>query len=172
MALPDSGWIKALEMKVTTTLAIGVIGLGIFAAAELKIAHVDELLPPWGSGIAAITGASATVLGVSHLVSKFIQHARAFFARKKRQRRVLDHLDSLSESEQHFLAEQLHLNQRAFVVSFFDKTGKLLISRGLIAMSPGTHPTGQIPCYIPEFVWWELQLRRAEILGPFLVQDD
>lgn len=164
MNLPDSGWMKALELRITTTLAIGVMGTGVYLLAEREIAHLD-LFPNWVRATAFVIGAGALLLSAGHVVSNILAHSQKRRARRKYEQRVLAQLDTLSPDEQAILARQLYHGEQAFLASILEMPVHLLTTRGLVAQATGYHSQLSWPHLIPDFVWLEMQLRRHQILG-------
>jgi hypothetical protein len=151
--LPDSGWLRALDLRAST-FAAGALGCwAVFGLAEFGLLYVGAL-PTWVRGVFVIVALVASLLWLGRLWDMGF----ARFTAWRQRRAILAQLDKLSTSEMELLAEQTAKNEQTFSARFDSPVAAGLRSKGLALRSDTGHPLGH-PHTIPDFVWNELRRR-------------
>jgi hypothetical protein len=140
----------------------------IFAPSPLGV-DFGPIRKDWGGWIAACMVifallALAKIARAIHpmIVNEWIARADRR-ARAMEQADVLDHLSTLSLDERDILAYCLANNERSIVSNYLNAPLTMLVTKGIFQMAPNPIFTPmQVPYMIPNFVWRELQNRRAE----------
>jgi hypothetical protein len=144
-------------------------GLVLFLPSPLFEIDLAPLRSAWGGWVVVgmIGFASLTFAKIARAIHPLL--ANALVARSERrllranQAKVLIHLDTLSIDERRLLAECIAANQRGIVSNYLNGPLTLLVSKGIFQMAPNPIFTERkMPYIIPDFVWTELQKRKAE----------
>jgi hypothetical protein len=111
----------------------------------------------------ALLAIAKVVRAIHPLVGKGLLALSARRARKMKRAEILSHLDSLSEEERNLLAHCVSTNQRSIIGNYLNGALTMLVSKGLFQMAPNPIFTpARMPYLIPDFVWAELQKRKAQ----------
>lgn len=151
--LPDSGWLRALDLRASTFAAVALGCWAVLGLAEFDLLYLG-MLPTWGRAVVAIVAVLASALWLGRawdLVS-----ARWRVHRKKRAVRA--QLDKLSSSERALLAHQVAANEQTFTAYFDSPILVGLRHKGLV-LPARTGYEAAWPHTIPDFVWCELKRR-------------
>ena len=153
--LPDSGWLRALDLKTST---FGAIALGcwvVFGLAEFDLLYIG-VLPAWVRAVFAIVALLALALWLGQIWDL----CRARLARWRRKSAILAQLEKLSTSGVTLLRDQLGRNEQTFNISIASPVASGLRRKGLLELSSNLGDLqGGHPHTIPDFVWREMQHR-------------
>jgi uncharacterized protein YjiS (DUF1127 family) len=100
--IPDSGWLRALDLKTGTLVAVAVACWIAFALAELGLSHMGAL-PVLVRAVLAVVGVFATALGLTRMGGSCYERWREW----RRRRVVLARLSDLGPAELEILASCL-----------------------------------------------------------------
>ena len=176
---PDSNWLKALDMRGSTAAAVTVASVAVLVLAEAGALRLGSL-PDW----ARVALAIAAIFSFAILCAKVwdwyrdrqserqrvgrseaerLEEAqRAEEARMQAEREVLGYLDTLSPREREILSYLVQMNQQSFTCNMAGERIAPLKQKGLVQMASGVHTQMNWPFTVPNFVWAELQRRKAE----------
>jgi hypothetical protein len=149
--LPDSGWLRALDLRASTFAAVALACWAVFGLAEFGLLYLGTL-PTWVRGVFVIVALMASL--------RLWNLGFARFRAWQQRRAILAQLDNLSTSEIELLAEQIANNEQTFSARFDSPVAAGLRSKGLALRSDTGHLLGY-PHTIPDFVWNELRRHRA-----------
>jgi len=153
--LPDSGWLRALDLRTSTAAAVALTCWAVLGLAKLDLLYLGEL-PTWLRAAFAVVALLATALWGVRMWE--LAHRRWRTGRQRQE--ILTELDKLSDSEARLLTEQLEKNEQTFSVRFDNPIAAGLRQKGLAVRSDTGHLLGY-PHTIPNFVWAELRRRRG-----------
>lgn len=153
--LPDSGWLRALDLKASTAAAVSVACWAVFGLAEFDLLYLG-VLPTWVRAAFVIVA----LLALSLWLARVWEWGSARFTGWRQRRAILAELDKLSTSEAEFLADRVEKNERTFDARFDSSVAAGLRRKRLALPSATGHPLGY-PHTIPDFVWSELKRRRG-----------
>jgi hypothetical protein len=151
--LPDSGWLRALDLKASTAAAVSLGCWAVFGLAEFDLLYLG-VLPAWVRAGFAIVALLALALWLGQVWGPGFDR----FAGRRRRRAILAQLDKLSTSEVELLRGQLEKNEQTFHARFDSSVAAGLRHKGMAPMSATGHPLGW-PHTIPDFVWAEMRRR-------------
>jgi hypothetical protein len=103
--LPDSGWLRALDLRASTFAAVAVGCWGIFGLAEFGLLYLGAL-PTWVRALLVVIALVASSLWLARLWDVGFGH----FTGWRRRRATLAQLDKLSTSEMELLVDQVEKN--------------------------------------------------------------
>jgi hypothetical protein len=144
-------------------------GLVLFLPSPLFGVDVSQVRRDWVGWIAVgmITFALLALAKIARAIHPVI--ANAVVARSARralhmkQAEVLAHLDALSVEERYLLAHCLANNEKTIISNYLNGPLTMLVTKGIFRMAPNPIFTPmKMPYIIPDFVWAELQRRKAE----------
>jgi hypothetical protein len=151
--LPDSGWLRALELRTSTFAAVALACATTIALAVLDVPYLSAV-SPMVFGIVGVVGLLAITLFLSRMCE--LGHER--WREHRRQQAILAQLDKLSTSEEAFLRSQLEKNEQTFHARIDDRVAAGLRSKELALGSFPAHLVAWSHT-IPDFVWAEMRRR-------------
>lgn len=163
--LPDSGWLRALELNGSSLAALWAACWILLALAELELLYL-AILPTWVRALAAFLGVAFTLLWLARVW----EWTSAKLAKKNERKRelnerakILMQLDELQGREADIMAHCIITGERVFLLGVWEaQAGLSLVQRGL-AQRLGSRDDGFLVFAIPPFVGNELR-RRSEDL--------
>lgn len=177
----DSGWLKALDMPahVTSGLAIGSGAVLLAERHELLYIHT---LPVWVKAIIGVVFVMSALMALANLSRYGLMRIGAARERQQlakeqiaqaaaeRQRKieyetdVLRYLDTLNRKKRKTLAYLTTHNEQSFNARIGGSSVSTLVQKGLLVPGKGVASAVEWPYTVPDFVWEELQRRKAEFL--------
>ena len=165
---PNAEWLKALDVKGSSALAVGVVCFVVFGFAEQGWFYFDTF-PGYVRAIFFTVGLLGVAIAIANLVQHIIKKggerkaARAAAAEKAAfQACVIKGLDSLDEDEKAIITFLVTDNRKSFSTTVTHGPTGQLVQKGLLLPANGVHSGVAWPHTVPEFVWDELQKRKAE----------
>lgn len=176
---PDSNWLRVLDVKGSTALAVAVSSATIIVFAEKEILYLGEI-PNYLRAVIVIVGILASLIFLAKVWDYFFaQKNEEKLAKRKKieqeeelerkkierqdfEARVLTYLDTLSYDEKEILSYLILSNQQSFTADMASSKLATLKQKHLVAMGSGVHSQLDWPYTIPDFVWAELQRRKDD----------
>jgi hypothetical protein len=151
---PDSGWLRALDLRASTAAAVSLGCWAVLGLAERDLLYLGAL-PTWVRAVFAIIALVGTLLWLGRLWDV----AFARFTGWRRRRATLAQLHNLSTSEAALLRYQLEQNEQTFNAAVDSPVVVGLRLKGLLSRPAGIGNPFEYPHKIPDFVWAEIQWR-------------
>jgi hypothetical protein len=146
--LPDSGWLRALDLRASTAAAVSLGCWGVFGLAEFDLLHLG-VLPSGVRAVFVIIAVLASLLWLGRVWDVGLAGFRAW----RRRRANLTQLDKLSASEVTLLCHQVQKNEQTFSIAFYSPVAAGLRQKGLLELSSNRGDLqGGHPHTIPDFV--------------------
>ena len=165
--LPDSGGLRALDLRASTAAAVSLGCWGVVGLAEFDLLHLG-VLPSGVRAVFAIIALLATLLWLGRVWDVGLAGFRAW----RRRRASLAQLDKLSASEITQLRYQVEKNEQTFSIAFYSSVAAGLRQKGLLELSSNLGLLQGHPHTIPDFVWAELRHRWPEQEHPETPSED
>ena len=144
-------------------------GLILFLPSPLLGIDLAPIRRDWGGWIVvgmiavAFLALAKMARAVHPLIANAIVARSARRALNMKQAEILAHLDALSVAERNLLACCLANNEKTIISNYLNGPLTMLVAKGIVRMAPNPIFTPmKMPYIIPDFVWAELQRRRAE----------
>jgi hypothetical protein len=151
--LPDSGWLRALDLRASTAFVMSLACWAVFSLAEFDLLYLG-VLPTWVRAVFAIVA----LLTLALWLGRVWDLCWARFAGWRRGRAILAQLHKLSTSEDAQLRHQVERNQQTFSISITSPVAAGLRRKGLLELSSNLGDLqGGHPHTIPDVVWRELR---------------
>jgi hypothetical protein len=152
--LPDSGWLRALDLRASTFAAIALGCWAVFGLAEFGLLYLGAL-PTWARAVIVIIAVVASLLWLARLWDVGLDR----FTGWRQRRAILAQLDTLNTAEKELLTDQAANNEQTFYAPMFhDAVVTGLVEKGLVLRSHIGIPRNA-PFKIRDFVWSELRRR-------------
>ena len=152
--LPDSGWLRALDLSTSIAAAVSLGCWAILGLAEFDFLYLG-VLPVMIRAAVAIIAVLASLLWLGRLWDLGFAH----FTKWRLRRGVLAQLDTLNTGEAELLGTQAENNEQTFYAPMFhDPIALGLVEKGLAQRSRVGTPMGA-SYTIPDFVWREMRRR-------------
>lgn len=135
--VPDSGWLRALDLRASTAAALSVGCWAALGLAEFDLLYLG-VLPAGIRATFVIIALIASLLWLGRLWD--IAFGR--FKRWRQRRTALAQLDTLSASEMKLLVDQLAKNEQSFEARLDDTVAAGLRQKGLALRYDTGHPLG------------------------------
>lgn len=157
------GWINvsAIHPGAPAVLAIVVV----FASVFLAIAAFENAFVAWKQkNVDELSEVKEAIQGRS------TNEPLGLFPEESERRRAYEYpraviaLGSLSEEENHIVAECLRRNTNSFRARASNSEVSMLMSKGLVGTPGGSHDRNSYPFFFHAFVWDNLMQRKDEIL--------
>jgi hypothetical protein len=152
--LPDSGWLRALDLRASNAAAVSLACWAVLGLAQVDFLYLG-VLPTWVRAVFVIIALLATMLWFGRIWDL----GRGRFVARRCRRAVLAQLDMLSTSEANLLRSQLEENEQTFNAAMDCPVVVGLRRKGLLVRPTGLGNPFEFPHMIPDFVWAEMQLR-------------
>jgi len=166
--IPDSNWLKALDVKGSVAGAIAVACLAVLFISDLNWFYLGAL-SNWVKAVFAIVAVLALSLLGGNLAQWGIDEYKRARQRRQKERlraehrqQVLRYLDTLSNIEREILSYLVQTNRQSFTTDMAGDLIGTLKQKGLIEMGSGVHSALNWPFIVPNFVWEELKRRQDE----------
>jgi|GEM_PF-5507314 len=186
--IPDSNWLKVLDIKGTIAAAVTAACVVILLLAEYDLLYLGGL-PIGVRAFFVIFGIIAFFILLGRLWEAFSASQKESKAKKAEERSLqrqreedeadveeqrittLSFLDTLSEVETEILSYLVQKNQQSFQGEASGGHAAPLKQKGLIKIGSGIQRQNDCSFTIPPYVWEELQNRKdefntADLTGP------
>jgi hypothetical protein len=150
---PDSGWLRALDLRASTFSAVAVGCWAVFALAQFELLYLD-VLPRWVRAVFVVVAVVASSLWLGRVWE--LSTARITGWRQRCA--ILARLNTLNTSERELLTDQAERNEQTFFDAIHDPVVAGLERKGLVLRSAIGSPL-RYSYAIPDFVWRELRHR-------------
>lgn len=157
----DGSWLKILEQS---TWVLGAICIFSLISYVLLVRGIFQSLLgyPWLPDASLIVFVFFACLSISSIMKEISNKISQYFKKRKIHSHQISRLDSLSPIEHRILSYAIQTGRQSFKTRLDNGDVSLLVQKGLLIRGGGTQNILEMPHFIPDHVWNELQMRISD----------